>query len=126
MGIDMLKIIIIIVLIPLILYLFFKYNNFNKQYEKERKVFIEYLNSKGDIDALKAVGEINPFGVYEKWNPSMSKVIKFLELRIEKDKDSFFINFLKTYKEFVKHYSITVFPAFLGIFIEINVIISFF
>ncbi len=59
--------IIILVICIAVFVLFQKlFKDASAQFNKERNIFIKYLDSKNDIETLKRIGEINMFGVREK------------------------------------------------------------
>jgi len=42
------------------------FKKFDSEFAKERKKFVEYLDTINDIETLKRIGEINMFGAREK------------------------------------------------------------
>lgn len=119
----MLKLLLVIILLVAAVILFYEYYFCNKKYEEKRSLFVQYLLSTHDMEALKAIGEINPFGAFERWNPASYKLKKFFEARIEKNNDEKFILFFEDFNEFVKMYKLTLMPAFLFVFIAVSVML---
>lgn len=60
-----------------IVYFIYCYYSANKIFEKKRKAFIDYLFASNNTEALKAMGEINIFGAYERYNVPLRKIESF-------------------------------------------------
>ena len=74
--------IIPVCIISLILFLrLFKKADF--EFYEERKLFVDYLDSINDIETLKRIGEINMFGVRERWYPRYTNVMPYLDKKIQ-------------------------------------------
>ncbi len=72
-----------------ITYLLKQYKPYKNDYEEARTVFVKYLKEKDDVETLKVLGEINPFGAYERWNVNLLSLSNSLEqiACIKKDRE---------------------------------------
>ncbi len=118
------KIFISIIILIMILYLLHCYSNANKLFEGQRKEFVNYLNELNDIESLKAIGEINPFGVFERWNISVKKIEGYFSSKEEFLNNEKVLQFLNDIYDFEKAYKQYLIPAFILLFILINILIS--
>lgn len=98
----------------------------NQEFNEKRKVFVEYLDSKNDVETLKAIGEINIFDARERWYPSYFSVCHALENKIFQTNDEYFVNFYFAYKTFIKKFLLTMPFVFLSVLISLNCIMSLF
>lgn len=119
---------IVILLICIVIFIFFqrKLKKASLKFEQERQNFVDYLDSKNDLETLKKIGEINMFGVRERWYPKYTNLIPYLEEQIEETNDEKFISFLTAYKIFIKMFLLTMPFVVLSIIIPLYYIVSFF
>ena len=92
----------------------------------ERNIFVEYLDSKNDIETLKHIGEINMFGVREQWYPRYTNLVPYLEEKISQTGDVAFIDFLEEYQLFIKRFLTTMPFIVISIIIPIAYVVSLF
>lgn len=119
----MIKIIASVILLAIIAYLLHCYLKANRVFEKKRKEFVDYLIKENDLESLKAIGEINPFGVFERWNVSLRKVETYFSEKEEflsNEKVLSFLNDIYDFKTSCVRYLI---PAFISLSILINILI---
>ena len=102
------------------------FKKFDSEFAKERKKFVEYLDTINDIETLKRIGEINMFGVREKWYPRYTDLIPYLEYKIQQTNDDNFKTYLIEYKKFIKHFLCTMPFIVLSVMIPLSCIISLF
>ena len=102
------------------------FKKFDSEFAKERKKFVEYLDKINDIETLKRIGEINMFGVREKWYPRYTDLIPYLEYKIQQTNDDNFKTYLNEYKKFIKYFLCTMPFIVLSVMIPISCIISLF
>ena len=102
------------------------FKKFDSEFAKERKKFVEYLDTINDIETLKRIGEINMFGVREKWYPRYTDLIPYLEYKIRQTNDDNFKTYLIEYKKFIKHFLCTMPFIVLSIMIPVSCVISLF
>ena len=88
------------------------FKKFDSEFAKERKKFVEYLDTINDIETLKRIGEINMFGVRE--------------YKIQQTNDDNFKTYLIEYKKFIKHFLCTMPFIVLSVMIPLSCIISLF
>lgn len=118
---------IILVICIAVFVLFQKlFKDASSQFNKERDIFIKYLDSKNDLETLKRIGEINMFGVREKWYPRYTNVIPYLEKKIAETNDENFIMYLFAYERFIKKFLLTMPFIVLSIIIPIAYIVFIF
>ena len=98
----------------------------NQEFNEKRKVFVEYLDRKKDVETLKAIGEINIFDARERWYPSYISVCHALENKILQTNDENFMTFYIAYKAFIKRFLLTMPFVFLSVLISVVCIMSFF
>ena len=119
---------IVIFLICAVIF-YFSIKRFKKndvEFAQKRKKFVEYLDTINDIETLKRIGEINMFGVREKWYPRYTDLIPYLEYKIQQTNDDNFKTYLIEYKKFIKHFLCTMPFIVLSVIIPISCIISLF
>lgn len=110
----------------IICFCFFSYmfKQANSEFSEEHKIFVEYLEGNNDTESLKRVGEINMFGVRERWIPKYSALISYLEKKIDETNDKEFVKYYYSYKKFVKKFLGTVPFIVLSIAIPLSCIVS--
>jgi len=119
---------IVIFLICAVIF-YFSIKRFKKidvEFAQKRKKFVEYLDTINDIETLKRIGEINMFGVREKWYPRYTDLIPYLEYKIQQTNDDNFKTYLIEYKKFIKHFLCTMPFIVLSVMIPLSCIISLF
>lgn len=119
---------IVIFLICAVIF-YFSIKRFKKidvEFAQKRKKFVEYLDTINDIETLKRIGEINMFGVREKWYPRYTDLIPYLEYKIRQTNDDNFKTYLIEYKKFIKHFLCTMPFIVLSVMIPLSCIISLF
>lgn len=90
---------------------FFSVKAFRKydfEFYEKRQAFIAYLDTINDIETLKRIGEINMFGVREKWYPSYTNVMPYLKQKIAETNDDNFTSYLVAYERFIKKFLLTM------------------
>lgn len=103
-----------------------KFKKADSTFYYERSKFVEYLDSKNDIETLKHIGEINMFGVRERWYPRYTNLVPYLEEKISQTGDVAFIDFLEEYQLFIKRFLTTMPFIVLSIIIPIAYVLSLF
>lgn len=103
-----------------------KFKKADSTFYYERNKFVEYLDSKNDIETLKHIGEINMFGVRERWYPRYTNLVPYLEEKISQTGDVTFIDFLEEYQLFIKQFLTTMPFIVLSIIIPIAYVVSLF
>lgn len=101
-----------------------KFKKADSTFYYERNKFVEYLDSKNDIETLKHIGEINMFGVRERWYPRYTNLVPYIEEKINQTNDAAFIEFLEEYQLFIKRFLTTMPFIVLSIMIPIACIVS--
>jgi len=108
------------------IFLFWKFYNAYKIFDSAKDNLFYYLKSLNDIEAMIALGFINPFGEYEKWHVRSSKMREYIESRsdlIKNDKIGEFINDMDIFdKSYIRYYvtgCLCVFLFFSVIFIKL-------
>lgn len=82
------NVLLILLLVLLTLWLFLPLRRFRKMtadLERSRARFVRYLKSIGDTDTLRAIGEINWFGQYERIRPLWWKMDSVLTEKMSAD-----------------------------------------
>ena len=103
-----------------------RFKKINIEFDKKRKKFVEYLDTINDIETLKRIGEINMFGVRERWYPLYTNQVHYLEYKIYLTNDDNFKTYLLDYKECIKHCLCTIPFTILSILIPLSYITSLF
>lgn len=103
-----------------------KFKKADSTFYYERNKFVEYLDSKNDIETLKHIGEINMFGVRERWYPRYTNLVPYLEEKISQTGDVAFIDFLEECQLFIKRFLTTMPFIVLSIIITIAYVVSLF
>ena len=106
--------------------LFFSIRVFKKydlEFYEKRQAFIAYLDTINDIETLKHIGEINMFGVREKWYPRYTNVIPYLKQKIAETNDDNYTLYLFAYERFIKKFLLTMPFIVLSIIIPIAYIV---
>ncbi|MGN0730250.1 hypothetical protein [Treponema sp.] len=88
---------VIILFICVAIFILFQkqFKKASAEFNKEREIFVNYLDSVNDLETLKRIrGEINLFGVREKWYPRYTNVIPYLEEKIAETNDDNFMLYL--------------------------------
>lgn len=104
-------------LIVLIVMLIKKYIHAYKEYNIQLEILFNFLQQKEDIEALKSLGAINPFGVMEKWHVPSRKIKEYLSTREDLLKEKEVLEFLKKLDSFNKAYLIYFMSALIIIFL---------
>lgn len=108
-------------------FLFFKlFKKADREFYEERKLFVDYLDSINDLETLKRIGEINMFGVRERWYPRYTNVMPYLEKKIQETNDEKYILYQEAYEKFIKNYLRTMPFIVLSIIIPLGCIVSLF
>ncbi len=118
------KVSVSLFLLVSIVYFIYCYYKANKIFEKKRQVFVEYLFTSNNIDALKAIGEINPFGVYERRNVPLRKIESYFCSKEEYFTNKTVLQFLNDIDDFKRAYKHYLIPAFILLFVFINIVIG--
>lgn len=106
-------------------FLFFKlFKKADRDFYEERKLFVDYLDSINDLETLKRIGEINMFGVRERWYPRYTNVMPYLEKKIQETNDEKYILYQEAYETFIKNYLRTMPFIVLSIIIPLGCILS--
>ena len=89
----------------------------HKKMEKDRNLFVQYLEKVNDYIMLKNIGEINMFNQRERWYPSPTRIIKKLK---EKKSDK---NYLEYCEQYSKNFKVYLFFTCITGFISFVIII---
>jgi len=95
------------VLILLSFFSFWKFYKAYKSFDSAKDRLFNFLKSVNDIDAMKELGFINPFGEYEKWPVRNWKMREYIESRndlVKNDKIVDFINDMDIYDKLYIRY----------------------
>lgn len=76
----------------------------NSEFNEKRDEFVKYVDSINDNETLKQIGEINMFGVRERWYPNYLSLVSYMEKKIEQTNDEHFEWYLFAYKTFMKKF----------------------
>lgn len=112
----------------LLLFCFFikLFRKADSEFNEQRERFVCYLENINDLETLKRIGEINMFGVRERWYPRYTNLIPYIEDKIEQTDDDNFKIYLDSYERFIKDFLCTMPFIILSMLIPIIYIISIF
>ena len=88
------KIVIFLICVVIFYFSIKRFRKLNIEFDKKRKKFVEYLDTINDIETLKRIGEINMFGVRERWYPRYTNLVHYLEYKIYQTNDDNFKTYL--------------------------------
>ncbi len=116
----MFYILLIIALLAFVIFLVKTFRKYNKEFAEKRSEFVAYLDEIGDIETLKAIGEINWFGQREQVFPRYSQIVNYIEEKYAKTKDEKFKKFLEDYRVHVGNFSIVMPMIIISILVIIH------
>lgn len=119
------KVVFVLLLLLISIFFFIKYYSAYKRFDISKEKLSEYLASVNEIEAMKHLGFINPFGAKEKWHVASRKMRKYLKERIDLQEKNEISDFLKALDSFEVSFIKYCVTAIICVFICFNLIAGF-